>query len=102
MHYVVLYAQNGDCVVTIDSVTSLTLCITMLCAAEPIVRGCSSDRSTGCRKTVVNGVTISECTCARSRCNHNVLATGGQSKAAYSAITYAAAAMFAVVVMRSA
>jgi len=87
----------------------------MLCAAEPTVRGCSTGGSTGCTGTVVGGVTVNTCQCADSRCNNKVVAPGGttsrpindqskaaQPKAAHSAITYAAAAMFAVVVIRSA
>ena len=49
----------------------------MLCAAEPTVRGCSTGGSTGCRYTVVGGVTVHTCRCADSRCNYKVVAPGG-------------------------
>ena len=89
---------------TVD--TPLLVIMTMLCAAEPTERGCStSDGSiTGCSYTNVNGVIHYSCQCAGSRCNKKVLAAGGRSIGSQSkaTITHAAAAMFAVVVIRSA
>ena len=87
----------------------LQVIMTMLCAAEPTERGCStSDGSiTGCSYTNVNGVIHYSCQCAGSRCNKKVMAEGGRSirsigSQSKATITHAAAAMFAVVVIRSA
>jgi len=89
--------------------TPLLVIMTMLCAAEPTERGCStSDGSTtGCSYTNVNGVIHYSCQCAGSRCNKKVMAEGGRSirsigSQSKATITHAAAAMFAVFVIRSA